>query len=356
MAERVNATPCPIRSVRRPPYPRLRLHLRGVLRTTRRGRYHGDHHVRFLAGRPPGERRCRLRGAQQLGRPSGRQGERSHRGAGRGGPGGRRRRAAGVRRDPGARAVRRPGPRGPAAGRAHRGDRPADHRGERQADQVGPRRGRPCRLGVPLGRRGGPPDQRRDHAAGHRPGRRGPFRAGAPLPARRGAGHRPVQLPAEPGRPQGRPGDRGRCADHPQAGPGDPAVGHGAGRDPGRDRPADRFLERSAGPERPDAGPGAGPAAAGDLLHRFGQGRLPDHGLGAAQAHHPGAGRQRRGRGARRLVLRGGPGLGGHPDRDVRQLPGRPVLHLGAARDRRRLGLRRAGGEGRRQGGRAGHR
>lgn len=103
-------------------------------------------------------------------------------------------------------------------------------------------------------------------------------------------------------------------------------------------------------------GPGAGPAAAGDLLHRFGQGRLPDHGLGAAQAHHPGAGRQRRGRGARRLVLRGGPGLGGHPDRDVRQLPGRPVLHLGAARDRRRLGLRRAGGEGRRQGGRAGHR
>lgn len=44
------------------------------------------------------------------------------------------------------------------------------------------------------------------------------------LPEGGRARHRAVQLPAEPVRPQDRPGDRGRCADHPQAGPGDPAV------------------------------------------------------------------------------------------------------------------------------------
>ncbi len=68
------------------------------------------------------------------------------------------------------------------------------------------------------------------------------------------------------------------------------------------------------------------------------------------QARHAGARRQRGGRGARRLRLGGGPGVGGRADRHLLQLPGGPVLHLGAAGDRRRDRLRPSGGEGRRQG------
>ena len=65
--------------------------------------------------------------------------------------------------------------------------------------------------------------------------------------------------------------------------------------------PAGRLLERPAGRQRQDARAGPGRAPAGHLLHRLRQGRLRDHGLGAAQALHPGARRQRRGRRPRRL-------------------------------------------------------
>src|SRR3712207_7419309 len=50
-------------------------------------------------------------------------------------------------------------------------------------------------------------------AAGHRPGRERPDGAGPPGAARPGAGHRAVQLPAEPGGAQGGPGDR-RSEEH----------------------------------------------------------------------------------------------------------------------------------------------
>ena len=229
-----------------------------------------------------------------------------------------------LRGDARARTGRGAGPRVPAAGRARRGDRPADHRRERQADQVGPRRGRPRRVRLPLGRRGGPPlQQRRGPAPGHRPGRRRPARADPPLPARPGARHRAVQLPAEPGRPQGRPGDRGRRARSSSSPrPATPLSALLLGELLAEtDLPAGSW---SVLPVPNDQMPAlvAGPAAAGHLLHRLRHGRLPDHGLGAAQARHPGARRQRRGRRPRRLGARAGPGVGRGADRDLRQLPG----------------------------------
>ena len=54
-----------------------------------------------------------------------------------------------------------------------------------------------------------------------------------------------VQLPAQPGRAQGRPGHRGRRADHRQAGPGHPAVRAAARRAARRDRPAGGACSRS---------------------------------------------------------------------------------------------------------------
>ena len=120
--------------------------------------------------------------------------------------------------------------------------------------------------------------------------------------------------------------------DHHQAGAGDAAVGAAARRAAGRDRPAGRDVvgaDRRATTRCPALV--AGPAAAGRLVHRLRSGRLLDHGRGPAQARHARAGRQRRRGRVRRLVVRRRPRLGGHPDRDVRQLPGRPVLRLGAA-------------------------
>ena len=82
------------------------------------------------------------------------------------------------------------------------------------------RRGRPGGLDLPLGGRGGAPLsaatlQRLDtDPAGDRPTRPRPA-----LPARAGARHRAVQLPAQPGGAQGRPGDRGRRADRASSRP-----------------------------------------------------------------------------------------------------------------------------------------
>ena len=137
-----------------------------------------DFPTRLLARRPRGHRRGHPRCHLALGRPSRRQGQRAHRGPGRGGRGRRRRRRRRVRRDPRACTGRRPGPRVQPPRGAHRGDRPADLRGERQAHEVGARRGRPRRLRLPLRRRGGPPLQRRrGAAAGHRRRRHRPARA-----------------------------------------------------------------------------------------------------------------------------------------------------------------------------------
>ena len=60
-------------------------------------------------------------------------------------------------------------------------------------------------------------------------------------------GDRAVQLPAEPGGPQGRTGHRGRGTDHPEARAGDAAVRPAARRAARRDRPAGRVLVGPAG-------------------------------------------------------------------------------------------------------------
>ncbi len=67
-------------------------------------------------------------------------------------------------------------------------------------------------------------------------------------------------------------------------------------------------------------------------------------------------GRQRRGRRPRRLGERRGPGPGRAAHRDLLQLPGRPVLHLRAAGDRRRRRLRPAAAAHRRRRRGPGHR
>ena len=191
---------------------------------------------------------------------------------------------------------RRARPRLPAAGRARRGDRPADHRRERQADQVGARRGRPRGLGVPLGRRGGPPLQRRRGAApGHRPGRHRPARADPALPARaRCSGIAPFNFPLNLVRAQGRPGaSRSARRSSSSRRPATPLSALLLGELLAEtDLPAGSW---SVLPVPNDRMPAlvAGPAAAGDLLHRLRHGRLRDPGLGAAQARHPGARRQR---------------------------------------------------------------
>ena len=96
-----------------------------------------------------------------------------------------------------------------------------------------------------------------------------------------------------------------------------------------------RLLVGAAGRQRRRARARRRRAAARRVVHRLGDGRLRDPEGRAAQARHPRARRQRgRGR-VPRLVDRRRPRLGRHAHRDVRQLPGRPVLRLGAARPRR---------------------
>ena len=88
----------------------------------------------------------------------------------------------------------------------------------RQAAQVGDGRGDPRGLHVPVGVRGDPPRRRRADAPGHR-GRRSARGSGCirRFPIGPVLGHHAVQLPAEPGRAQGRARARGRRADRGQA-------------------------------------------------------------------------------------------------------------------------------------------
>ena len=67
-------------------------------------------------------------------------------------------------------------------------------------------------------------------------GRRRQARRDAARPLRRRRRDQPLQLPAQPGRPQARPGDRRRQRDRPQARRPDADLGAEAGRDPGRGR------------------------------------------------------------------------------------------------------------------------
>ena len=142
----------------------------------------------------------------------------------------------------------------------------------------------------------------------------------------------PVQLPAQPGRAQGRPGDRGRRADRGQAGAGHPADRAAARRAARRDRPARRACSRCcrcpttaraalvADPRLPVVSfTGSGPVGAHDPRRR------------AAQARDAGARRQRRGGGLRRLDGDATWHWAAERHRHVLQLPGRAELHRGAA-------------------------
>ena len=158
-----------------------------------------------------------------------------------------------------------------------------------------------------------------------------------PLPARPGPRHLAVQLPAQPGRAQGRARRRRRRPDRAEAGAQDAAVRPAARRAVRRDRPAGRRRARSSSCPTSRA-----PALVADprlpvvSFTGSGPGRARDPRGRAAQARHARARRQRGGGGLRRLVLASRPRLGGVAHRDVRQLPGRAVVHLGAARARRR--------------------
>ena len=220
------------------------------------------------------DRRVRTaRGAQSVRPVAGRGARLGHPRAGRGGRGHGLRRPGGRRCHACPRAGRSAGPRLRPAGRARRRGRPADHGRERQAADLVADRGGPGGVDLPVGGRGGPAVERGAAAAGHR--RRGdrPDGARTALPSRPGPRHLAVQLPAQPGRPQGRAGHRGRRADRGQAGAQDAAVGAAARRAPRGDRPARRVPSGARGPQRGGAGAGRRPAAAGGVVHRLGAGR-----------------------------------------------------------------------------------
>ncbi len=110
---------------------------------------------------------------------------------------------------------------------SHRGASGADrasHSGRgRQAAEGRPGRGESLRVHLPLGGRRGQADGRRGHRDARRRERAGPFRLDDPRAPRRDRRHLAVQLPPQPGGPQGgaRPGQR-QCRG-PQARLGDAA-------------------------------------------------------------------------------------------------------------------------------------
>ena len=192
--------------------------------------------ARPAGGRQPGRSRHargrdvqRHRGAVRGGRRGGGGGLRAHA------------RAAGLRARP---RAARDQQRDQGAARGDRAD--PEPRG-RQAHPRRAGRGRPGDADVPARRRGGRADVRRDDPARPDGLVEGPGRHHPPLPDRPGRGHQPVQLPAEPRRPQGRAGDRRGLLDRPQAAVEGPAHDahrrgdHRRRRAPGgrREHPAD---------------------------------------------------------------------------------------------------------------------
>ena len=135
-----------------------------------------------------------------------------------------------------------------------------------------------------LGRGGGRADRRRADPARPDGQQQGPGRDHPALPGRPGRRDQPLQLPAQPGRPQAGPGDRGRLLDRPQAAlqgsphdadrGGDRRGGRGAGRV--GEHPADEpRARRPPGRRRPLQGP---------HLHREPGRRLGDEGAGRARS------------------------------------------------------------------------
>ena len=168
----------------------------------------------------------------------------------------------------------------------------------------------------------------RDGPDGGRRGRRGQARLRAPGPVRSGRRHQPLQLPAQPGRPQARTRDRRRQRRRAEARGPDAHLGHQARRDPARGRAAGALAQRDHRPglrggqrarrERADARA---------HLHRLGAGRLGHPRQGRPQEGQPRAGVDRSSRGERRRRL----GAGGRQGPGPRLFPRRPELHLGPA-------------------------
>ena len=207
---------------------------------------------------------------------------------------GRPARAAAGRADP----PRRPHSRGqPRRVRGLAGPRGRRHTGQgRLRGRAGPRRAVGGR-GAAHPAVGAPAADQRGRSAEHRQAR----------PARRGRRDQPVELPADPVDPRGRPGARPRQRGHPQAGradrglrrhPARPAVR--AGRAPRR--PAARAARRRRTRCRAGREPGRGD----DLVHRLDRGRPAGRrGRRAdAEARQPGARRQQRAHRARRRRYR----------------------------------------------------
>ena len=150
----------------------------------------------------------------------------------------------------------------------------------------------------------------------------------APLSRRPDRGDHAVQLPAQPGRAQGRAGDRGGVSDHRQAGAPSALVGFCLGPGVLGGWPAERRPQRAALPRRGRRAAGGRSARAPADLHRQRRGRLAPQGSGGSQARAAGAGWQRGGHRPRRRghCLRGG----ARRPRCLRLR--RAVVHLRAAR------------------------
>ena len=178
-------------------------------------------------------------------------------------------------------------------------------------------------------------------------GRRRQARGDAAGPLRGRRRDQPLQLPAQPRRPQARAGDRRRQRGRPQAGRPDADLGAEAGRRSW----SRRGCRRAGSASSPGPGSEVGNAIVeheltrGDHLHRLGRGRLGDPQQRPAQEGQPRARLQRAADRPRRRRL----GDGGRQGQAPRLLPRRPELHLDPADPRPRGRRRRLHRAARRQ-------
>ena len=226
-----------------------------------------------------------------------------------------------------------------AAGRAPRRVR-RDHRPRGgQADQDGTGRGRAGGRHVPVRRRRGAHAGRRRRRPRRHRQRRGQGRVHDARADRRRRRDQPVQLPAQPRRPQAGAGDRRRLPRRAQAGQPDAVQRHrprraadrrlrAAGRVAAR-----RHRRRLDGRQRHRRPRRHRP----DHVHRIARRRLVDPRAGAAQEGRARARQQRPGDHRGRQRLEGG----GGEDQGRRLLPRRAELHLDAAGARPRRHRRR---------------
>ena len=160
------------------------------------------------------------------------------------------------------------------------------------------------------------------------------------FPLGSGARHHALQLPVEPGGPQGGALARGRSADRGEAGQRDADRCAAPRRVLRRDRPAQGHVPGAAGQLQGRGRHGARRPVQEDLVHGIVRDRLVPQGPGPEEARDARARRQRR----RHRPQRRGPGLRRSAHRVRRLLPGGTELHQRAAGARRLRGLRRLRG------------